>query len=492
MAMKLSEASEILDDRIEDFAQLVMEHHKLDESAFGSAANQSPTEIICVGRVASDVTEGKLNAASLVLETSRRGGGGLRVPLNLQRLPGYQMFPGQIVAVRGTNPSGKEFAVAEVLEMPLMPNAASTRDALAEHRQRLRAAGPDAMDSEDDGDPLPLNVIFASGPYTADDNLDFEPLHALCDRAADTYADAVVLNGPFVDIDHPLIASGDFDLPDDVPVDADSATLSAVFKYMISPALGRLVAANPHVTIILVPSVRDAVDKHVSWPQEAFPRRDLGLPKNARVVGNPMTLSMNEALVGISSQDVLYELGNATVTGGRQQQQHDAAGQQDKLSRLSRHVIEQRHYFPVFPPLDRKRLPRTGTADGLATGAVLDVSYLKLGDMVNVRPDVLVLPSALPPFARVRICLFLLTNRLSCAALANITRVPVCVPAGCRKCARHKPGLPFQEARPGHVRADDAVSALGCRPGSKGGHGWTRGLQEDEGRNHQDLIQREA
>ncbi|KAL8418904.1 hypothetical protein RB594_002203 [Gaeumannomyces avenae] len=399
MAMKLSEASEILDDRIEDFAQLVMEHHKLEESAFGSAADQSPTEIICVGRVASDVTEGKLNAASLVLETSRRGGGGLRVPLNLQRLPGYQLFPGQIVAVRGTNPSGKEFAVAEMLEMPLMPNAASTREALAEHHQRLRAAGSDAMDSDDGGgDPMPLNVMFASGPYTADDNLDFEPLHALCGRAADTYADALVLNGPFIDIDHTLVASGDFDLPDDAPVDPDAATLSTLFKYLISPALARLVAANPHVAIILVPSVRDAVAKHVSWPQEGFARKDLGLPKSARVVGNPMTLSINEALVGVSSQDVLYELGNAALAGGRRP---GGGGQQDKFSLLSRHVIEQRHYFPVFPPLDRKRLPRTGTAEGLATGAVLDVSYLKLGDMVNVRPDVLVLPSALPPFARV-------------------------------------------------------------------------------------------
>lgn len=32
---------------------------------------------------------------------------------------------------------------------------------------------------------------------------------------------------------------------------------------------------------------------------------------------------------------------------------------------------------------------------------MVDVSYLKLGEMVNVRPDVLVVPSALPPFAKV-------------------------------------------------------------------------------------------
>jgi len=32
---------------------------------------------------------------------------------------------------------------------------------------------------------------------------------------------------------------------------------------------------------------------------------------------------------------------------------------------------------------------------------MLDLSYLKLGEMLNVRPDMLIVPSALPPFAKV-------------------------------------------------------------------------------------------
>ena len=54
MAMKSSEASEILDDRIDEFMGLVQEHHHLDDSAFGSAANKSINEIVAVGRIASD------------------------------------------------------------------------------------------------------------------------------------------------------------------------------------------------------------------------------------------------------------------------------------------------------------------------------------------------------------------------------------------------------------------------------------------------------
>ncbi|SPQ21510.1 e0ae8b82-f33f-43a0-9e25-185062a33411 [Thermothielavioides terrestris] len=403
LAMKLSEASEILDDRIDDFAALIMEHHKLDESAFGSPASQGTAEIVAVGRIASDSLEGKLNAASLVLESSRRMGNGLRVPLNLSKLKAYQFFPGQIVALKGINSSGREFTVHEVLDIPLLPNAASAPSDLAAHLSRLRG-GPDAMEA--DSDPLPLTILFASGPYTADDNLDFEPLHTLCSEAADTFVDAVVLTGPFIDIDHPLIAAGDFDLPPEASYDPDTATLATAFKYLISPALNRLAAANPAVTILLVPSVRDALDKHVSWPQDAFPRRELGLPKTARVVGNPMTLSINEAVLGISSQDVLWELRHEELVGGAA-----LAGAPDVLSRASRYLLEQRHYFPLFPSVDRRRLPKTGAVvttgenggggGGMPPGAMLDVSYLKLGEMVNVRPDVLVVPSALPPFAKV-------------------------------------------------------------------------------------------
>ncbi|KDN64977.1 putative DNA polymerase alpha/epsilon subunit B [Colletotrichum sublineola] len=390
LAMKLSEASEILDDRIDEFMHIVQEHHKLDFSEFGNAANQSTTEVIAVGRIASDAPEGKLNAASLVLEMSRRTGGGLRVPLNM-RNKSYSFFPGQIVALKGINTSGNEFAVEEVLEVPLLPNAASTPAVLAAHREKLRG-DPEAMDT--DSDPAPLNVVYASGPYTADDNLDFEPLYALCDQAADTYADALVMTGPFIDSEHPLIATGDFDLPDEVAIDPDTTTMSTVFKYMFSPALNRLVSANPSITILLVPSVRDVIDKHVSWPQDSVLKKELGLPKTARIVTNPMTLSMNEMVMGISSQDILWQLRHEELVGGR-------PSDPSLLSRLSRYLLEQRHFFPLFPPTDRTKLPKTGTEEGIPPGAMLDLSYLKLGEMVNVRPDVLVVPSFLPPFAKV-------------------------------------------------------------------------------------------
>lgn len=390
MAMKTSEASEILDDRIDEFMLLIREEHKLDYSAFGSAAAKSTNEIVAVGRIASDSLEGKLNPASLVLESSRRMGAGLRIPLKMGSISHYQFFPGQIVALRGINTSGFEFVASEILEPPLLPVAAASPETLDGYKQRLRG-GPDAMDS--DTEPAPLSILVASGPYTADDNLDFEPLHALCSQAADSYADALILTGPFLDIDHPLVATGDFDLPDEALKEPDTATLSTVFKYLISPIFRRLANAVPHITILLIPSVRDALSAHVSWPQEPFSRKDLALPKTVKIVGNPMTISLNEMIAGITSQDILYELKQSETV---------SRPKLDWEARLSRYLIEQRSYFPLFPSMDRSALQRTGTEEGLATGAMLDVGYGKLGEMLNVRPDLLVVPSTMPPFVKVR------------------------------------------------------------------------------------------
>lgn len=385
MAMRLAEASEILDERIDEFMSIIQKHHSLDDSAFGNAAAQGTNEIVAVGRIASDTAEGKLNNASLVLETSRRMGAGIRVPLKIDALtPSWQFFPGQIVALRGTNASGAYFTVSEVLQIPLLPVPASSVQSIDTINERL------GVTNESAGQPL--NIMFASGPYTADDNLDFEPLQALCSKAADEMADALVLTGPFLDIEHPLLATGDFDLPEGKGADSD-ATLNTAFRLWISTPLQRLCSAVPSITIILVPSVRDAVSKHVSWPQDQLPKKDLGLglAKQIKMLPNPCTISLNETVIGISSQDILYELSREQVSGG--------GGGQDLMTRLPRFLIEQRHFYPLFPPVSRHQSPKGSGPK--ATGACLDLGYLKLGEWWNARPDVLVVPSMLTPSVKV-------------------------------------------------------------------------------------------
>ena len=422
--MRLSDSSEVLDERIDEFASIVQKAHNLEDGALGNAACQSTSEVVAVGRIATDTPETRLMASSLVLEMSRRSGAGRRIPLRLSSNLSCHFFPGQIVALRGQNASGEDFVVSELLSIPCLPEPVSAPAVIEANNQRLG----------DSAESMPLSVLCASGPYCADDNLAFEPLNALCSSAADGGVDALILCGPFLDVEHPLIASGDFDRPE-IKGLGPEATMATLFRLLISAPLTSLCNANPNITIILVPSVRDAVSKHACWPQEQLPRKDLGLPKPVKIMTNPCTFWLNEVVVGISSQDVLGELRREELTAG-------SKGQQDLLARLSRHLIEQRHYFPLFPPVARESLPKNGTESGIATGACLDVGYLKLGDMLNVKPDVLITPSALPAFTRV-----------SCSNLPRLlpTLLMFWLSLGRGRCDSHQPRDTVEKAGRWHL-----------------------------------------
>ncbi|KAF2705926.1 DNA polymeras-like protein alpha/primase associated subunit [Pleomassaria siparia CBS 279.74] len=415
MAMKLSEASEVLDDRIDEFRQLIQEHLNLEDSDFGNPSHQSPSEVIVVGRIASDSNEGKLNTASLVLEGSRRWGSGRRVPLKLDSLTSYNFFPGQIVALRGTNATGDFFTVTESIPLPLL-NAAASKPA------ELDVCNNRYLDSaESDPDNVrPLVILIASGPYTTDQNLDFAPLHTFLDNAATSYADAVVLVGPFLDAEHPMIRTGDFDIPPHL-TNPDQATMTDLFRHHISSALQSFAQRVPTCNVILVPSLRDAHHRHAVFPQDKYVKKELGLGaggKMVQCVTNPMTLSMNEFMLGMSSLDILDMLRREEITSGK-------ARTVNIYERGARNVIEQRSFLPLFPPTARETLlgaapveekpfkmvkaepvateegeaaepeRENGRSPFLPVGTMLDTSYLKLGEILNVRPDILITPSVL-------------------------------------------------------------------------------------------------
>lgn len=72
------------------------------------------------GRICCDA-DGKLNAASVLLEGSRELSKGQVAKLNLNQLPGYSIFPGQIVAVQGSSlGGGTGFAVTKMFGASMM------------------------------------------------------------------------------------------------------------------------------------------------------------------------------------------------------------------------------------------------------------------------------------------------------------------------------------------------------------------------------------
>ena len=73
-------------------------------------------EAVVVGRICCDC-DGKLNAQSVVLEGSQDVSSGCQVPVDLSQLSQYALFPGQIVAMQGTNSSGRKFVAKQVYEV---------------------------------------------------------------------------------------------------------------------------------------------------------------------------------------------------------------------------------------------------------------------------------------------------------------------------------------------------------------------------------------
>ena len=129
-----------------------------------------------------------------------------------------------------------------------------------------------------------MSLAVAAGPYTLDDDLTYAPLRALIDVAVDERPDALILVsdlaqmrvkltkviqlGPFVDCQHPLIENG-----------AVTQTPTEIFKEQVAAQLVRLSEASPSTVVLLVPSVRDMVSRHVAFPQAMLDKEALGLPK---------------------------------------------------------------------------------------------------------------------------------------------------------------------------------------------------------------------
>lgn len=262
MYQKIAEAAETIDERIDEFQKLIQERYSLPDEAFWDPSDKKPDEIIAIGRICSDSLGGeRTNSASVLLESSRMSGNGSRVKLDLSKVKSYALFPGQIVAVRGINSSGEFFTVKDILEPLPLPPPPMIPDDVYEFQKAL--------------EDRPMTMAITSGPYTTEDNLDYEALDALTEKLAERKPDVVVLFGPFVDSEHPMVKEGDFELQTVDP--AEGGTLEDLFRERVAPLLRRLSGSM----VFIIPSLRDAVSKHLSFPQEAFKiKKDiLGLPK---------------------------------------------------------------------------------------------------------------------------------------------------------------------------------------------------------------------
>ncbi|CAM9941661.1 unnamed protein product, partial [Choristocarpus tenellus] len=216
-------------------------------------------EVVVVGRVCCETSEGKINRASIILEGSRRDSGGQRVHLDVKELTSFAFFPGQVVAVRGVNSSGSRMMVRGIIEGVPHPLPASTPSQLEQLQH-----------GAEEGGGQPLSLLVAAGPFSTTDSLAYEPLNDLLGVVKAKQPDVVILVGPFVDAMHPKVASGDASV-ECMDGRSEAVDFETLFKLRISDKLDTLFVDGPSLPthFIIIPSLRDVFHEYV-YPQPPF------------------------------------------------------------------------------------------------------------------------------------------------------------------------------------------------------------------------------
>ncbi|CAI4056166.1 hypothetical protein SUVZ_02G0810 [Saccharomyces uvarum] len=394
MRQNLQEASDVLDDQIDSFTRIIQDHYKLSPNDFADPTIQSQSEIYTVGRIVPDspTYDKFLNPESLALETSRMGGVGRRVRLDLSQIKELSFFLGQIVAFKGKNANGDYFTVNSTLALPYPNSPVSTPEELQEYQANLEGSS--------------LKVIATCGPYFADDSFSLGLLEDFINRInTEVKPHVLIMFGPFIDITHPLIASGK--LPNFPQFKTQPKTLDELFLKLFTPILKTI---SPHIQVILIPSTRDAISNHAAYPQASLIRKALQLPKkNFKCVTNPSSFQINEIYFGCSNVDTFKDL-KEVIKGGTTSSRY-------RLDRVSEHILQQRRYYPIFPGSIRTRIKSNSIPVKKESnnskrneekvyehisGADLDVGYLGLTEFVGgFTPDIMIIPSDLQYFARV-------------------------------------------------------------------------------------------
>jgi hypothetical protein len=313
------------------------------------ACLQARNVLLC-GRIVCEAESGKINLKSLMLE----GTNGIRVKLDTDGLKDVKvsLFPGQFVIVEGIS-FGSNRVRAE----------------------RIYTGASQPTPAREDGKDFTMWV--ASGPYTASTDLKFEYLDAMLAEVKRENPEFLMLLGPFVDANHPLIVTG---RPSLQLVDASGTAhtmtdlgFEDVFGFFLQRILTGLKDARTKV--ILVPCTDDVIHPIAAFPQPSVKiDDDLNDPRFISLP-NPATVKIGGVTFGLAHIDTLFDF---------QEEGAPAVGfeARENMPRLLSHMLMQRSYYPIVPP----------SADSL-----VDVSAREHFSLPAV--DVLLTPSRLQAFA---------------------------------------------------------------------------------------------
>ena len=113
--------------------------------------------------------------------------------------------------------------------------------------------------------------------------------------------------------------------------------------------------------------------------------------KRVHCVSNPCTLRIDDLVLGLTSTDILHHLSADTADANLEPG--------TRLSRIAQHLLQQRSYYPLFPPPAAPPLSSSRSNSSRISPPNLELKMMDYWS-IPVTPDVLILPSKLAPMAR--------------------------------------------------------------------------------------------
>ncbi|XP_063001682.1 DNA polymerase alpha subunit B [Elgaria multicarinata webbii] len=341
MFQELMENREVFSCKIEELGEALKEHYKIEE--FSSLIIPVQESVTVLGQIGCD-SNGKLNAKSVILEGDQEHSSGGQIPVDLSELPEYSLFPGQVVVMQGMNTTGDRLIASKLYEgVPL----------------------PFHQPTQTTEDPEPQMVLVACGPYTTSDSITYDPMLDLIDAINKDKPDVCFLLGPFLDAKHKQVEDCQL-----------TSSFEEVFKVCMKTIIEGTRSAGSH--LVIVPSLRD-VHHLCIYPQPPFACYELSKEDKQRVlfVSDPCTLEINGVVFGLTSVDLLFHMGAEEISS--------SSSVLDRFSRILKHVLTQRSYYPLYPPLEEMSI---------------DYENFYQYAPLPVTPDILITPSDLKYFIK--------------------------------------------------------------------------------------------
>lgn len=340
MFQKLVDLSDVVDEMIESTAETIRNQNSADIDVYSPCTMPSQEPIHIVGRICCDLGGGvgRLNSQSVLLQGDRGISSGRSIPVDLSHLEEFSLFPGQIVALEGTNPTGRKFIGSKVFTT-----------------QSDETINKDITINSD-----ALSLLIAAGPFTTSDCLSYEPLNDLIGIVKNTRPDVTIIIGPILDIKHEDVKAG---------------KLTASHEEVLQDKLNFIIDAIGGLTHLVVSSSVREASCHPVYPQPPYAISPHS--RNVHLVGDPCILQVEGLKIGLTSNDILFHLGAEEIS--------KVKGQSDRLGRLAGHVLQQKSFYPLYP-----------SHESVNVDWVAAEQY----GAIPQRPDLTILPSDLKCFVK--------------------------------------------------------------------------------------------